>query len=298
MGHLDNLGNNFRIKISKDENGFLGRECPQNGCEGYFKIKPGTGLVGENLPCYCPYCGFCDGHSSFNTKEQIEYAQSVVFNKVTEALLKDLKGLEFEHKPQGAFGIGLSLKIKGEPHPIYYYREKKLETEVVCEKCTLNYMIYGVFGFCPDCGNHNSIIILRKNLELIEKILAFAGNDKSELAQMLIADALENCISAFDGFGRKTCGVFALKSTEVSKAENISFQNIEEARKKVVNLFNVDFAGKLNSHEWDLLVLCFQKRHLLAHKMGVVDQEYLNKTNDKVSVLGRKSKLKYLRFVL
>ena len=76
MGHLDNLGNNFKIKISKDENGFLGRECPQNGCEGYFKIKPGTGLVGENLPCYCPYCGFCDGHSSFILKEEIEYAQS------------------------------------------------------------------------------------------------------------------------------------------------------------------------------------------------------------------------------
>ena len=78
-------------------------------------------------------------------------------------------------------------------------------------------MIYGVFGFCPDCGNHNSIIILRKNLELIEKILAFAGNDKSELAQMLIADALENCISVFDGFGRKILWSIRLKIYEVSK---------------------------------------------------------------------------------
>jgi hypothetical protein len=33
--------------------------------------------------------------------------------------------LEFEHKPRGAFGIGISMKVKSStPHPISYYREK------------------------------------------------------------------------------------------------------------------------------------------------------------------------------
>ena len=36
----------------------------------------------------------------------------IVLNKVTEALLKDLKVWNSKHKPQGAFGIGLSLKDK------------------------------------------------------------------------------------------------------------------------------------------------------------------------------------------
>jgi len=31
-----------------------------------------------------------------------------------------------------------------------------------------------------------------------------------------------------------------------------------------------------------------QKRHLLAHKMGVVDEDYLKKANDSQAVLGRK----------
>ena len=32
------------------------------------------------------------------------------------------------------------------PHPIRQYREKRLETEVVCDRCTLHYAIYGVFA--------------------------------------------------------------------------------------------------------------------------------------------------------
>ena len=97
--------------------------------------------------------------------------------------MKDLKSLEFEHKPSGPFGIGISLKLEpSAPHPIRYYREKKLETEVICDACTLRYAIYGVFGWCPDCGVHNSLQILIKNLELANKELALAEAVDKELA--------------------------------------------------------------------------------------------------------------------
>jgi hypothetical protein len=59
-----------------------------------------------------------------------------------DALHKDMKSLEFEHKPQGPFGIGISVKVKESARrPIQYYREKQLETEVVCDSCTLRYAI-------------------------------------------------------------------------------------------------------------------------------------------------------------
>ena len=57
MGELDKLGSEFRISINPDESGFVGRECPNVSCHKYFKIRPGTGLTGPNLPCICPYCG-------------------------------------------------------------------------------------------------------------------------------------------------------------------------------------------------------------------------------------------------
>jgi hypothetical protein len=266
MSNLERLGSHFSISLSPDTDGYMGRECPVEARLGYFKITPGTGVKGP-APCYCPYCGHSGEHNTFFTKEQIDYARSVVLRKVTDALHQDLKALEFDHKPRGAFGIGISLKVKtSAPHPIRYYREKQLETEVICDSCTLRYAIYGVFGWCPDCGAHNSLQILTKNLELAKKELALAEAAEKELADYLIGDALENVVSAFDGFGREVCS---------QKAADIRFQNIAGARRRVKETFGFDFADGLDTDDWEAACRAFQKRHLLAHKMGVIDEEYI-----------------------
>ena len=187
MDHLRQLGNSFFVAIQPDENGFTGRECPQPDCQGYFKIECGTGLMGKGLPCHCSYCGHTAGHDHFWTKEQIEYAKSVAMRKITDALHKDLKKLEFDHKPKGGFGIGISMKVMpGRLTPIHYYRERQLETEVVCVNCTLRYSIYGVFAYCPDCGQHNSLQILDKNLEVVKKMLNMATDAEKELERFPI----------------------------------------------------------------------------------------------------------------
>lgn len=288
MRHLRNLGSQFSISLPPDEEGFIGRECPVAECEGYFKIQPGTGLKGANLPCHCPYCGHGARSDKFFTKAQVEYAKSVVMREASGALLKDLKSLEFNHRPRGAFGIGISMKVSGKPTALRYYRESKLETEVVCDRCTLHYTIYGVFGFCPDCAVHNSLQILNKNLELVEKLLAVAETQEAPVAQHLIENALEDCVSAFDGFGRETCRVFASKAAKPEKAAVIRFQNISAARDRISEQFSLDFAATVLPQDWQLVMRAFQKRHLLAHKMGVVDEGYLAATGDLPALLGRK----------
>lgn len=277
--NLDNLGKQFSIPISTADDGYLGRECPVQDCLGYFKITPGTGVKGP-APCYCPYCGHKGESNTFFTQEQIEYAKSVVLRKVTDAVHRDLKSLEFEHKPQGLFGIGLSLKVqKSAPLPIRYYREKELETAITCDSCTLRYAIYGVFGWCPDCGVHNSLQILVKNLELARKELALAATAEADLANHLIGDALENAVSALDGFGRE---LLQRKSIEMR------FQNLTAARRKVQDALGFDFADVLSPDEWDAACRAFQKRHVLAHKMGVIDEDYVQKANDPGAILGRR----------
>jgi hypothetical protein len=277
--NLDNLEKQFSIPITADGDGYLGRECPEQGCLGYFKITPGTGVKGP-APCYCPYCGHKGESNTFFTQEQIEYAKSIVLRKVTDALHKDLKSLEFEHKPQGLFGIGLSLKVqRSTPLPIRYYREKELETAITCDSCTLRYAIYGVFGWCPDCGVHNSLQILSKNLELARKEIALAAMAEADLANHLIGDALENAVSAFDGFGRELLQ---------RKSIDMRFQNLATARRRVQDTLGFDFADTLRADEWDAACRAFQKRHLLAHKMGVIDEDYIQKANDSGAILGRR----------
>ena len=277
--NLDRLGNQVSVPIKTDDDGYLGRECPVKECLGYFKITPGTGIKGP-APCHCPYCGHSGDQNTFWTQEQLDYATSVVIREVTDAFHQDLKSLEFEQRPVGLFGIGISLKVQaGRPHPIKYYREKQLETEVVCDHCTLRYAIYGVFGWCPDCGVHNSTQILTKNLELAKKELALAESVDKELGAHLVGDALENIVSAFDGFGREIC---------LRKGADIQFQNLTGARRRVQERFAIDFGDVLAPDEWEKVCRVFQKRHLLAHRVGVVDEDYLKKANDPQAVLGRK----------
>ncbi|MCK1513068.1 hypothetical protein IVB22_10880 [Bradyrhizobium sp. 190] len=279
MSHVERLGNQFSIPLEPDEDGYIGRECPVDSCLGYFKIKPGTGLK-DPAPCHCPYCGHTAEHDKFFTPAQLEYAQSVVFRQVADAFQKDLKSLEFDHKPKGGFGIGISLKVKNSPlPPVRSYQEKQLETKVVCDKCTLHFAIYGVFGWCPDCGAHNSLHILIKNLELARKELTLAETLDTDLSEHLIGDALENIVSAFDGFGRELCS---------QKGSDIRFQNITAARRRVQETFSFDFAADLDADSWAIIVRAFEKRHLLAHKMGVVDEDYVRKAADPDAVAGRR----------
>jgi hypothetical protein len=277
--NLDRLGDAFSVPIKPDEEGYLGRECPVEECQGYFKITPGTGVKGP-APCHCPYCGHSGDNETFWTHEQIEYAESVVLRQISDAFHQDLKSMEFDHPPRGSFGIGISLKVTGgAPLPIRHYREKELETEVACDNCTLRYTIYGVFGWCPDCGIHNSLQILIKNLELAEKQLALAVSLGKELSDHLTGDALENIVSAFDGFGREICA---------KRASEIHFQNLEGARRRVQEAFGFDFADVLAPADWQNACRIFQKRHVLAHKMGVADEGYIQKANDPQAILGRK----------
>src|SRR5260221_4993003 len=162
----DLLGDGLRVNLPTDEQGYTGRECPDPDCLGYFKVMFGTGIKGEG-PCHCPYCGHTDGHDKFFTTDQIEYLQSIAANAVGKILFKQLKKLESHNRPQRGF-INLTWKVTEEPHPIYHYQEGQLETDVICDVCTLRYAIYGVFAFCPDCGTHNSLQILQKNLEVVD----------------------------------------------------------------------------------------------------------------------------------
>ena len=284
------LGKRLSVTIPKDPDGYMGRECPESNCLGYFKVKPGTGLTGKDLPCVCPYCGHSAATDQFWTKDQVEYAKSVAFRKITDALHGDLKSMEFNHRPEGPFGIGISMTVKaGRTVPIRHYKEKGLETHIVCSGCTLEYAVYGLFAFCPDCGIHNSLQILERNLELALKQVALAaGVNDVELARHLIEDVLENCVSAFDGFGRETCRVRAGVSADPVRCERVSFQNLPRAAKNLTELFSIDLRAAIDPADWGGAHLAFMKRHLIAHRSGVIDQAYVDDTSDPPSFLGRR----------
>ena len=60
-------------------------------------------------------------------------------------------------------------------------------------------------AWCPDCGIHNSLQMLLKNLELANKEFQGSESTGADLADHLINGALSTIVAGFDGFGREIC---------------------------------------------------------------------------------------------
>ena len=281
----------FNISLPIGRDGYLGRECPK--CGKYFKIVNGTGLP-DTSHCYCPYCGWKQDHSDFHTRAQTDYAESVVLNAITSDLLNSLKEIERKSKRQARMNRGflnMTFEVKGTPEPIRYPRDLNLETYVECTTCTLKYAVFGVYAFCPDCGERNALQILDKNLDIASKILAVSASTDAVLTEALIGNALTSVVAALDGFGREVSRTYGPKLVSPEKAQSIRFQNLVKAQTRVKDLFGFDIASSTPSADWRTAIRWFQKRHLLEHKSGVVDEEYLDKANDYSARLGRKISL-------
>jgi hypothetical protein len=305
MRHLERLKRNPTVRIPPDKDGFVGRECPAKGCGLYFKLVSGTGLPDVDHT-YCPYCGGQATSDCFFTKAQIKYATAVMTARVEEALHKDLEPTlretncslaalerslaETMHALTGRRPYVQPFDDRPGPPPyrrIPSLREKDLETVVECDHCTLRYAIYGVFGHCPDCGVHNSRQMLDKNLDLAEKYVALANvQSDPEVAAGLRESALLAAVGRWDGFGREACRKAA--ATNAAVPADLSFQSLAGARDRLLKALSLDLAAGLTPDEWTATGRAFQKRHLLSHSMGVVDEQYKKRADDPAAVVGRK----------
>ncbi len=79
-----------------------------------------------------------------------------------------------------------------------------------------------------------------------------------------------------------------LRSTIDALPSSMSFQNLTGARDKLVPT-GWDMGKEIP--DWNVLTMLFQKRHAIAHQLGVVDQEYLRKSGDRTAVLGKRLSL-------
>lgn len=288
MRHSRELGTDFAVELPADETGHVGRQCPNPPCGKYFKVES-TARFDANTHCLCPYCGHRDEHEEFHTPEQIAYAKSLLTQEVEEAAVRELKRLarDFNRRSRGNI-LGIEMDVEPSPVQLRRYSEKILETYLACDKCEFQYAVYGVFAFCPECGQHNSVQTLAKNIDIVNKMLDRSDGSADELRQKDIENALAGCVSAFDGFGRELCRIHTAKCSDPAKLVRVSFQNLDGARQNVRYLFGVDLAAGLTADEWTAAVRGFQKRHLFAHKMGVIDAEYGERSRDPHAVAGRK----------
>ena len=96
-------------------------------------------------------------------------------------------------------------------------------------------------------------------------------------ARLPVVKITQTCVSTFDGFGRELCRVHINKARAPLRVAKMSFQNLHGAAKGFLDLFGIDLSKMVELEEWRVAVKVFQKRHLIAHKLGVVDRTTLRR---------------------
>lgn len=288
------LGNDryqLSITIPKDEDGRLGRECPNRLCSpGYFKVMPGTGIVeGQDL-AYCPYCRNEADPSDFTTQEQIRYAKDIALKEVKggiDAMIKDALGLG----PSGKKKIGggfISMEISYAPsHPghVRWPYEDEVRRDVICPHCTLDQTFFGLATWCSDCGKDIFLTHVAAEIAVIQRMLSDICRREQDLGKRVAAKDLENSLedsvsifeAALKALVRRVLAERgddpSTVATTMTKIGN-SFQSTKRSKEQLLKLFGY---SPTQLDLWKRLGRCFEKRHPVTHNLGVVDRKYLER---------------------
>ena len=288
------------VTLHSDEKGYFDRECPNEDCLYTFKIlmKDWEEKI-SNDEVHCPLCGHVDTSDKWWTQDQLEKMQEIAaswaMNYIQGELDKSFKELERSTRHNKCFRITYKpgRRVTFNNNPIG--QREEWETEICCEKCGTHYSVIGSAYFCPCCGFNSAVNSFNDSLDSIEKMLESLREMKAMLTDKYNADSAEtmcrsmlessigDMVSAFQKFA-------SCKYDELSgKASRVNdFQIVDKGSKLFEEETGMKYSDWLTAGELAFMELMFQRRHLLEHNIGMVDQRYLDKSGDINYSLGQR----------
>lgn len=291
----------YTTEIEIDEDGYYDKECPNPICLSKFKVHADdwVNMIIPNDKCHCPFCGHIAGYDSWWTTEQLEQAKSQAIEQIGAEIGKALQqdARQFNHaQPKNSF-IKMSMRFTGQTDyvnlPIAAL--DTMQQKVVCEKCGTRYEVIGSAFFCPACG-HNSasktfsntidkVNAKIRNLPLIRRAVAELNKDEAEnTCKSLVESSVSDLVVAF----QRLCECVYPQLPNVKPLKRNVFQRLDDSNVLWKQICGKDYQDWLTSTEYSLLVKCFQQRHILQHKDGVVDEEYILKSGDTLYTIGQR----------
>lgn len=289
------------VPIKADAEGYLDKECPNKECLFVFKAKEEDWKnLFKDEAVFCPMCGHEAPAKSFFTTEQVEKAREqgikYVRGRIDAALVEGAS--DFNRRQDRNAFISMSVKVTG-THSQHYIlpisARKEFERKLQCEVCNANYSVIGSAFFCPCCGNNsvektfdeslNKVEIKLNNIPTIRKAIEAVSKDEAEITcRSLIESGLNDCVVAFQSF----CEATFRKELSTEKLAANVFQRIEDGSNLWKKVFQEGYDNWLTTSEFKRLNILFQRRHLLSHLEGLVDNKYLQRANDSTYKLGQR----------
>lgn len=298
-------GSTYTMDIECDKDGYIDKECPNQDCMSKFKVlaEDWKGKISEEHVC-CPFCGHVAPANSWWTTEQIEQAKEQAVRSIgamiNDSIEKDVKQFN-RHSPKKGF-IRVSMKFSGSTYAPNLPAEalEEMEQKITCEKCGTHYAVIGSAFYCPCCGHNsarqtffNSIEKVKSkinNLEVVRNAIADV-NGKDEAArtcESLVETSTSDLVVAF----QRLCECAYPQMPNSGKIKKNEFQRLSDGSALWKNLVGRGYEDWLEPGEFIKLKKCFQQRHLLQHKDGIVDRDYIDRSFDKTCSVGQRITIK------
>jgi predicted RNA-binding Zn-ribbon protein involved in translation (DUF1610 family) len=296
-------GSTYTMKIEVDKNGFIDKECPNENCLSKFKIFPADWEdKEEDDMMHCPFCGNEAPFKSWYTTEQIKQSEEQAFANIKVAFDNALKhdiDVFNRNVPKNNF-IKMSMKFQGSAYapnlPAAALGE--MEQIIICEACGSKYVVVGSAFYCPSCGHNSARQTFNNTLEKVkakidnldkiyEAIASSSKDDAVRTCDSLIETSIPDLVVAF----QRLCEcIYPLLNGTKTLSKNI-FQRLDDGNNLWKKLLQKGYEDWSSMVEYSDLKKCFQQRHILQHKEGIVDQEYIDKSGDFSYKVGQRLKI-------
>lgn len=298
LKNLDGTQISVPVLADPDVDGFIDLQCPAEECEFLFKVNADDwSNIATEEEVWCPFCGHSAKSDEWCTSEQIEVAKKAVFSeakhKINQAMRRDAQRWN-RKQPRDAF-ISMTMRVASRPKEIVLpaSASEPMQLKISCAECDCRFAVIGSAYFCPACGHNEARHVFQQSLTTIRATLdalptiaqSIEDRDTAENTKRhLTEDALQRVITAFQRYAE---ALFATHPSPPIARRNV-FQNLSEGSALWKQAFGTDYESHLTRPELEKLNRYFQLRHLLAHREGLVDEDYISKSGDQAYKLGQR----------
>jgi len=280
--------------LTPDENGFIDRCCPS--CSFLFKIAADnpSGEVSA-----CPSCGHREPGARWETPAQrarsIDNARAHATTSV-RAAFSGIRRADFG-VARGYSGISSGINVMrdgrwvvvGLPAPA----TAALQSERTCTECGCRFSFIGSVFFCPACGGSSPDANFAQTLGDIRRAVVYCRalhetlpDEAAIIERAILEKAMADLVTAFQMVAES----LYTRISGISPPLN-AFQRLEGANGGSA-LWHAatgrSYADYLDATDLRHLRTYFQRRHVLAHRNGFVDQVYLDRSADTAYRVGQR----------
>jgi hypothetical protein len=246
---------------------------------------------------YCPFCRRRATPSDFNTPEQAKYLREVALAEVQRRVEQGLRtsAARFNRQPQRGF-ITIRMDVNLPPHTITAtpVAQEAMTLHIVCEECGCRFTVVGAAYFCPACGHNSASHTFGQSLAAARAAITSLPEIRSTLpdrdtaAQVMRALIEGNLGALVTAFQRFAEAQYSGLPNPTEQPRRNAFQNLAEGSRLWEAAGGSAYSAILDPQELAALHRLFQQRHLLAHREGLVDQDYLDRSGDLAYAVGQR----------